>query len=371
MIWLPGYVASRLHSLACDEITQSHNVALNEIITKKVNKSQWEARFVAHLCRAMSGVATAWGKELAAAKTGFGLKMATVFTHQSPCVKWKSATTNERCELADVLLAIIDCTAGVPKGVAMLVQAKLSANGSITLSSKSERTQFDLFSTRPVFDVDTLPAPKGIDLGHLTPDSSLIYGLTGPSAVPLPNSFSWPHYWLIADHLGLAAGSYAATGKDCLVYKLVGMLLGSSGWQFKLPPKGSDWRYFEGVNQRDDWATLINYLLEQTFAKPLSVAQSISMGRPFRGQEDVVHLATTNTLGQRMFFIGHGMADSTTVRYFGGGRETDTDDWQVVNPSEGPAFDGGGGSADGGEQLVADEPPEGGPVSVILFEVGG
>lgn len=364
-------VASRLHAVACDEITRSHVDALNEITAKKINASQWEAKFVAHLCRAMADVAKAWGGELAAAKTGLGLSMATVFTHQSPYVKWTSGSASRRCELADVLLAIIDRTASVPTGVATLIQAKLSTTGGVTLSSKSEKNQFDLFSTRPKFDLDAALAPKGIDLNGLSPDSALMYGLTGPSAAALPSSFSWPHFWLTADDLHRSAGTYAVSGEDCLAFTLVGMLLGNFGWDFALPPKGSDWRKLAAASPRDDWSTLINYLLAQTFAKPLSASQRASIGRLSRGQEDVVHLASTNSVGQRMFFIGHGMADSTTAQYFGSGVENDNDDWQVVSPDGGPAFDGGGGSGEGGEQVIADEPPEGGPLSAILFEVGG
>lgn len=118
-------------------------------------------------------------------------------------------------------------------------------------------------------------------------------------------------------------------------------------------------------------STLVNYLLAQTFAKPLSASLRASIGRLSRGQEDIVHLASTNSVGQRMFFIGHGMADSTSAQHFGSGVENDNDDWQVVSPDEGPAFDGGGGSGEGGEQVIANEPPEGGPLSAILFEVGG
>ena len=65
------------------------------------------------------------------------------------------------------------------------------------------------------------------------------------------------------------------------------------------------------------------------------------------------------------------MAESITAEYFGGGVENDNDNWQVVSPDDGPAFEGGGGSGDDGEQVVAGEPPEGGPLSAILFEVGG
>ena len=259
-IRLSSRVASRLHGLACDEISRSHVDALNEITSKRINASQWEAKFVAHLCRAMADVAKAWGGELAAAKAGVGVSMATVFTHQSPYVKWKSGTINKRCELADVLLAIIDRTASTPTGVAMLVQAKLSSTLSVTLSSRSEKNQFDLFSTRPTFDLDSALAPKGIDLRGLSPDSALMYGLTGPSASALPSNFSWPHFWLTADDLHCSAGTYAVSGEDCLAFTLVGMLLGNFGWDFTLPPMGSDWRKFAAARPRDDWSTLINYL---------------------------------------------------------------------------------------------------------------
>ncbi len=370
-IKVTGRVASRLHALACDKITQSHLAALNEINAKSVKPSQWEAKFVAHLCKAMADVAKVWGSELAAAKTGAGVSMATVFTHQSPYVKWKNGMINKRCELADVLLAIIDRRANTPTGVAILVQAKLSSTGNVRLSSKSEKNQFDLFSTRPKFDLVSALAPTGIDLSGLSPDSALLYGLTGPSVAALPSNFSWPHFWLTADDLHRSAGTYAVSGEDCLAFTLVGMLLGNFGWGFALPPKGSDWTKLAAASPRDDWSTLINYLLAQTFSKPLSAAQSVSMGRLRRGQEDIVHLASKNPAGQRMFFIGNGMADSATSQYLGGGFDNDNEDWEVVSPDNGHAFDGGDDSTDGGEQLVTDVPPEGGPLSAILFEVGG
>lgn len=373
MKWLSSSCTSNLHSLACDEITQSHAAALKEIASKNVNIGQWEAKFVAHLCRAMGEIAKAWQKELIAAQAGVQINMATVFTHQSPYVKWKDGATTKKCELADVMLAIIDRTAGVQKGFAVLVQAKLSTTRSVSLTNFSEQKQFDLFSARPVFDFFNTGAPKGIDLSNLTPDSALMYALTSSTKAPLPSSFPYPHFWLTAQDLRSSIGSYKVSvdDADCLAFKLVSMLFGNTGWEFAVPPKGSDWRNMAAASPRDDWSTLINYLLAQTFAKPVSIAQRAAIGRISRGQEDVVHLASTNSAGQRMFFIGHGMADSTAAQYFSGDFENDTDDWRIVSPDDGPAFDGGGGSGEGGEQVVADEPPEGGPLSAILFEVGG
>lgn len=365
-----GRIASRLHEVACNEIAGSHVDALNEITTGRLPSSQHESKFVAHLCRAMAGVAKAWKNELSVASTGHSLSMATVFTHQSPYVKWNAGTAIKRCELADILFARIDRTSNNPKGVAMLVQAKVSTSSSVTLSSRSEKNQFDLFSARPNFDVDAPLATRGINLRGLSPDAALMYGLTGPTAAALPNHFAWPHHWLTANDLGRSAGTYAVTGEDCLAYTLVGMLMGNVGWDFVLPPVGGGWRSLASANPRDDWATLINYLLAQTFTKPLSIAQRISMGRLQRGQEDVVQLATTNHVGQQMFFIGHDLTDSTTMQYFAGDGATDTNDWQVKSPNDGPAPGGDGGSIDVGEQFLADEPPEGGPVSAILFEVG-
>ncbi len=370
-ISLGSQIARRLYSLACDEINLSHDEALKEINAKTVPSSQWEARFVAHLCKAMSGVAKAWGSELRAAKIGVAFNLATIFTHQSPYVKWKSGVTEKRCELADLMLALIDRRSNVQKGAAMLIQAKLSANGKVTLSSKSEQNQFDLFSVRPPFDVDAGAAPKAVDLGRLASDSAMVYGLTGPSAAQLPSSFSWPQHWVTSDDLKSSAGVYEVTGHHVLAYNLVGMLWSGFGWTFDLPPKGGDWRHFASGIARDDWSMLINYLLAQTFSKPLSAALRVSMGRLGRGLEDVVHLARTNPGGQRMFCITHGLADSPIVQYFGGERETDIADWRIVDSNDALSIDGGGDSSDGDPQRISNDAPEGGPISAILFDVSG
>jgi hypothetical protein len=353
-----------MHSLAYDEIESSYVDASNEIRAKSVKSSQWEAKYVAHLCRAMSRVARSWGSELTAAGTGFNLSMATVFTHQSPCVKWMEGTTRRRCELADILLVMIDRRASTPKGNAVLIQAKISTNGSLSLSTSSERTQFDLFSTRPTFDVDTTPAPRRVDLSHFTSDSSLMYGLIN---MPITGASSWH----TANNLRLSVGNYKVDGGSRLAYTLVGMLLGNCGWKFPLPPRGSDWSHFSSTVPRDDWASLINYLLVQTFAKPLSVALRASMGRPSRGQEDVVHLSTSNSVGQPMFFISHKFTDLISIQHFSRENDLDTDNWRIVNPDNKPSFNDGGNMPDRDEPDNADPPSKCGPISAIIFEVGG
>jgi hypothetical protein len=296
--------------------------------------------------------------------------MASVFTHQSPYVKWGSGTTRKRCELADLLLAVIDRTSSSAGGVAVLVQAKLSTTGSVTLSTKSEKTQFDLLSTRPVFDVDSKAAPTQIDLGHRAPNSALIYGLTGPSSTSLPSRFPGLHHWLTSDDLLWSPGTPTVASKDCLAYLLAGMLRGKFGWRFDLPPMGGSWRSIAAAAPLDDWSILINYLLEETFAKPLSATYGSSMGRPSRGQDDVLYFTAKNSVGQPNFFLGYELFNSMAMKCFVRDIEADNGDWQLGDLDEAVSFSGGGDSTGGGERPATDDPSAGGPISAILFEVG-
>ncbi len=367
---LSGSDMSQLHALACNAITQSHAKAFSEITAKKLSPTQWETIFVAHLCRAMVNVAHRWKNVFTKAAPGLGLSMATVFTHQTPYVKWVNGAIRRRCELADVLLVVIDRTSSTPKGVAVLVQAKNSTAGSVTLSSRSEKNQFDLLSTRPKFDVDAALAPTKIDLSHLSPDSALVYGLTSSSSTHLPSRHSGVHHWLTTDGLSGSAGTYKVTGEDCLAYLLTGMLPGKFGWEFDLPPKGNGWKTIDAASPRDDWSTLINYLLEATFAKPLTATHSASMGRSSRGQEDVLYLTAKNSSGRPMFFLGYEMTNSMAMQYFSQGGVAETSNWQPGSLDNETSISGSGNSTDDGDKSVTGEPPEGGPISAILFEIG-
>lgn len=370
MIALDRFVMAHLHSHACNAINQSHDDAFHEIAYKRIRRTQWENIFTAHLCRAMHHVAHKWKTELTKALPSVGLSMASVFTHQTPYVKWTTGNSNNRCELADVLLVLIDRMSGNPEGVAVLIQAKLSATGGITLSSLSEKRQFDLLSTRPIFDVDALVAPTQIDLRHLSPDAALMFGLTSYGSAPLPSLHSGIHHWLTADGLFSSAGTYTVSSKDCLAYVLTGMLVGTFGWKFDLPAKGGDWKSVARTVPRDDWSTLINYLLEETFSKPLSATYKTAMGRAMRGQEDLLFMTADSPSGLPMFFLGYDIENSFALQQLSQRSSTEIGNWKPGHLEDGVSISDGGNSTNGGNTPGDEDPPERGPISAILFDIG-
>ena len=161
MIPLSPATASTLIGDACDEIRHAHNKMWADINSKGVARPQWEPRFVAALCVCMGNVAATWKTTLLSAHPGHSVSVSAVFTHQTPQVEWPIGSPTRRCELADLLIAFIDRPAA--KGFATLIQAKQSDSNSVTLSSTSEKTQYDLLSGRPVFDVVAKSAPASVN----------------------------------------------------------------------------------------------------------------------------------------------------------------------------------------------------------------
>jgi hypothetical protein len=281
-----------------------------------------------------------------------------------------SGATKKQCELADVLLAFIDRTTGVPECYAILIQAKLSTTTTIALSNSSEQKQFELLSTRPVFDVTKSTAPKGVDLRHVSPDVALMYAIASQNSAPLPNGHPGQHYWLTAYNLSTLS-RYSVAGRDCLAYTLVGLLLQNVGWKFALPPVGRNWTYFANAGTRDDWSALINYLLNATFRNPLSTALQASAGRTDRGQEEVIQLVAPNSSGQQMLAMTQGLAGSLTSQHFSEKGGSHPDGWQVLSQAKSLGISNGGDSSHGGGELDDNQSPEDGPISAVLFEVGG
>jgi hypothetical protein len=163
---------------ACTELEQSHDVAWNRISSQRVTRSQWEAWFVAHVCAAMSDIARRWKPHIAQINPSLKLSVSSVFTHQSPYVKWPTG----RCELSDLMIAFIDRRTSPGSGFATLIQAKQGDHNPANLTSHSEKQQFHLLSARPTFDVDANSAPKQITLpasrsGH---DLAILYGVNPP-----------------------------------------------------------------------------------------------------------------------------------------------------------------------------------------------
>jgi hypothetical protein len=359
-----------LRRSACYEISQSHLAAKAEIHAKSSRPSIWETVFVGHVCRAMGAVAGVWKGQLAVIKPSLVLSMASVFTHQSPMVIWSVGGVRKRCELSDVLLAIIDRTAAVPSGIATLVQAKLSSSSTVLLAPGSEQTQFDLLATRLPFDLAKSGAPKGIDLRQPSSELALMYGVTGASGPPVPCPFGPSHHWLMGENLATSTVPYKVLAEHCLAFTLVGMLLGNRGRQFRLAAAGQSWQDFNKASPRDDWSTLINYLLEETFSKALTAAHSFSMGRGGRGQDDLLYLIKANSVGGRRHFWGQGLRGSLFEERYRTETPIDDIDWMPHDPREYHADYDGGDSIGGGGNRSDGEPTDGGPMSAIVFEIG-
>jgi hypothetical protein len=349
---------------ACKEIEKSHDDSWRKIHARKppVIRSQWEAWFVAHLCAAMCDVAKAWQPRIKSISSGAKMSVSSVFTHQSAYVKWKTG----RCELADLLIAFIDRKAN--SGYATLIQAKQGDGSPAKLTTKSEKLQFQLLSARPIFDVDAGHAPVSVDLpanrsGH---DEGILYGVNPPKDAA-KNPPPWGgHLWKTGGDLATAPVPNQVSLVQCLAKTLVEQFQGDKGWDFALPPTGKDWRHFAG-SPRDDWAMVINYLLETTFKKPLKTFQTV-IHQSNRGRDVPMFLQTHSGKPLVMSFYHYGPED------FEGGMpldwihaDEDGSGWAVYSNSPlyeiGNGGSGGGGDNDGDEYL-----PENGPISAIVFE---
>ncbi len=369
MIPLTPSQVSQLLTDACVQIEQSHNNAWIDISRNNIARRQWEPRFVAYLCGAMVDVAKCWRPTLQVVDPSLRLSVSAVFTHQTPCVKWQTG----RCELADLLIAFIDRTKSSPTGAAILVQAKQSDTGTVTLIKKYEKTQFDLLSRRPVFDVDQKSAPCAVNIGGNTPDVALLYGLTPPDT-NTPSRPSWPtHRWNTGNQLATVTPAYNVHAGTCLADTLVDILEGNQGWAFALPPTGKNWTHFSVPANRDDWSMLINFLLEKTFSTPLTSLQHAIRG-PDRGAEYPLYFQGQTPGGNTMFLlvsIPLDIGDSIPLSWILRNPVQDTGWFQATNSplaELGGGRVGGGGTGDGD----TDEPAsENGPISAIVFEFIG
>lgn len=354
----------------------SHFRACQKLGRRPLNRAQWEPHFVAHLCASMADVASVWRSILGASRPNLKLTLSSVFTHQTPCVTWTPTTGgSKRCELADLLIVMIDRSAVAPSGIATLIQVKQSDTGHIRLTTRSEKTQFELLSERPVFNVDSTDAPKAIDLSGCNPDAALLYGLNPPDCLPLMSHVLPSPRWKTADKLGASIGAYSVISSSSMGRTLVNLIQGMQGWPFNLSPKGKDWRFFSKGGARDDWAMLINYLLERSFKAPVKAL--ITAGtQGMRREEHTMYLHSLSQAGNRMFFLQNRSDNITEPHPFdwfneiSDGISEDQNDEQMAEvSSETPWAE----YSDGGDRFTGmaqseNQEPENGPVSVIAFE---
>ena len=370
MIRMTSTLAAALRFHACEATHKAYVDAENGIVQKKVAASQKEAWHVARLCTMIREMAQDWRKVITAELPELTLSMSSVFTHQRPYVKWPDRLTGtSRCELADLLVAVIDRREDFRGGLAVLVQAKLSDGGQVTLKGPGDETQFDLLSNRPTFDVLKGQGPSQVNLQGLSPDSALLYGLASKSghwAEPFCGCCRHKT-WLAADGLGKLGKTspLRVTASETFSSVLVGLLQGSYGWKFDLPPDGQDWNYFK--SPRDDWSMLINYLLENTFKLEMGTyfnKLQATNGHTSRGKEEPLFFLAPPPNKPSMFLMTDGFSQVSKLIA------------PNSRPSEGPvwvqatstSWNGDGG--DGGEWGTNPDGPEDGPISAIVIEIG-
>jgi hypothetical protein len=100
----------------------------------------------------------------------------------------------------------------------------------------------------------------------------------------------------------------------------------------------------------------------------MAAAYKTARGSPVRGQEDLLHLTATEADGRQQFLLRYDSGGSTALGWLGQNGDTDNSRWQAESLADRTTLTGGG-SADGGGQFQMDEPPSGGPISAVLFEV--
>jgi hypothetical protein len=226
-------------------IQRSHDIAWNYIKKAHLLRSQWEARFVYQLCESMPNLAAAWRRHIRAKDPSLRLNLSTVFTHQSPRAEWSRGY----CELADLLIAIIDHTRAPSTGYAMLLQAKQADSHPLILTEDREKKQFDLLSRRPVFDIRRSNAPKAIDLSGYASDSALVYA-TSPPDNEKANPPPWcAPRWQVATGLAKLAGKYSVLPNETMAETMVEQLQSKRGWLFSLPPSKSGWKHFTSSSE--------------------------------------------------------------------------------------------------------------------------
>lgn len=315
----------------------------------------------------MANVARSWKSVFRASHPGLQLTVSVIFTHQSPYVVW---TGGNRCELADLMIAFLDRTAAQPRGVATLIQAKQSDTNFVTLTTVSERKQFELLSCRPVFDVEPATAPNGINLRLNGPDVAFLYGLTPPDTPPVL-ACHWPRdRWGTAEGLAAARRRYTVTAHRGLAQTLVELVQGNSGWYFDLSPAGHTWRHFSAGPTRDDWAMLINYLLERSFTRPAVIAAAGGAGA--RREEHLLYLQARSHSGNPMFFMQYLPENVspplplTCLPQHSDATEGDILSLDWVNADTEEIWPQNGGDGEARDRL--EQGPEDGPISAIVFE---
>lgn len=256
--------AFKLH--ASSEILTGHNTAwagLRADFTK-----QHEPFFVAHLCASLSRLAIPWGAELMQIDPNAYMSICSVFTHQRPYITYTNESdVTEQCELADVMIALIDRSD--PSNVeskCLFVQAKRDDSPTVTLNKNEDLVQLRLYQKRPPFNVLRATGPQSIKFPTM-PDTSLNYGITPPSDIKSKAAHAtWGHdRWRLANDPSKSLVGNTVNATIPLQDLLADLLDGSAGSKFALSKAGDCWDVLQ--KSGDSWSALINYILQDIGTK--------------------------------------------------------------------------------------------------------
>ena len=84
----------------------------------------------------------------------------------------------------------------------------------------------------------------------------------------------------------------------------------------------------------------------------------------------MLYFTSVNSLDQPMFFIGDELTDSVALQSIAQSETDNFGAWQPSSFNDAVFLAGDGNSTNDNEPENTEEPPEGGPISAIVFEIG-
>lgn len=285
---------AKLVELACRDFHHGYRFGIHARHTGRVSARAGEVIMVSQFCLSMIDAARSWNTELQRLGKPYALTVSTVFTHQRPYVRFASPTAKPSCELADMLVVVVDRTTTAPSGTALLLQAKLSDDHHVTLRNDSEKKQFELFEQHPSFNMRA-GGPQGVVISQATARAGLRYGITGAAYLGRGsvyiNQRRWrPHAWYNSSPIAGVGLAYRVDARECIAHMLVDMLTMQAGGAF-VP------NHVINTAAPSTWDDVINYLLQVTFNQTLNTMNPANAGRPIRGAEVVMSFMTAHDEG--------------------------------------------------------------------------
>jgi hypothetical protein len=315
---------------------------------KAAARAGHEPAFVAHLCSRMPELAKQWNAVLKSAGCSFTLDLTSVFIHGVPHAQFGAST----CELADLLVAIVDHRHKPAKGRATLIQAKMNSGRLLSLNS-TEAVQLRLLETRPVFSL-VKPKVLGVTFDiSAAARSATLYGGAFECTCSDPKCLQFPspgmEAWTAGEALTVPSKTRQVLLDQTMAKALVDLLLGWAGQPFNYDPLVTD--------KSGSWSHLINHLIQNARNSTYMAATASGASRS-RVRQGSMHLQiATGASIRHLFQYGE-------PQYMRQHSHEQPRSFVESDP-------GGDGGDDDFNLQIGEGEPEGGAPSVIVFEING